>query len=511
VARWTRTESHIRELEDTVPTVPSGPSADVIVVGAGPTGLMLACELALAGVRCRVLERRSDQPNITRAFAVHARTLELLDARGLADDLLPLGFPVREVAPAPGVALNLRELDSRYRMILMVPQSGTERVLQARAESLGVEIVRGAEVVGISQDAGGVTVEIGSQQTGDGTVRTERAGYVVGCDGAHSAVRRLLGVDFVGSQYETHIMLADVRIARPPAEPMFARTHADGMVIVIPFGDGVFRAIVWDRRREDVPLDQPVTLAEMQDAFGRIVGDDFGMKQPQWSTRFLSERRQARRYRVGRVFLAGDAAHVHSPLGGQGMNTGIQDAMNLGWKLAAAVHGSARPWLLDSYERERHPVGAKVLALTDRFNRLVLGRTALHRALQRIVIRSIARVGPARRAMTGRLSGIGIAYPRMSRDDHRWVGRRMPDVDCGGTRLYELLREGRFVLVTTAGLSAAPPGVVHAMHAVPTLPAAVLVRPDDYVAWASGRPPAAAQVAEAVDRWSGQPSPRSIR
>jgi hypothetical protein len=183
-------------------------------------------------------------------------------------------------------------------------------------------------------------------------------------------------------------------------------------------------------------------------------------------------------------------------------------------KLAAAVHGSAQPGLLDSYERERHPVGAKVLALTDRFNRLVLGRTTLHRVLQRIVIRSIARVGRARRAMTGRLSGVGIAYPRMLRDDHPWVGRRMPDVDCGGARLYELLREGRFVLAITAG-TAAPPGVVHAVHAVPTLPSAVLVRPDGYVAWASGRPPTAAQVAEAVDCWCepliGQSAHRSIR
>ncbi|HSB85046.1 MAG TPA: FAD-dependent monooxygenase, partial [Ilumatobacteraceae bacterium] len=183
---------------------------DVVVVGAGPTGLMLACELALGGATVRLLEERTDTPNITRAFAVHARTLELLDARGLADELLARGVPVYEVVPPGGATLNLRRLHSRFGMVLIVPQSGTEKVLQARADELGVEIVRGAEVVGLTHDDDGVTVECAQ---GDRV----RARYVVGCDGAHSLVRRRLGIDFVGKQYETHILLADVQLSRAPA------------------------------------------------------------------------------------------------------------------------------------------------------------------------------------------------------------------------------------------------------------------------------------------------------
>ena len=243
---------------------------EIVVVGAGPTGLMLACELALGGVKARLLEERTVMPNITRAFAVHARTLELLDARGLADDLLARGVPVYEIAPAPGATLNLRELPTRFGMVLIVPQSGTERALQARADELGVEIVRGAQVVGLAQDDDGVSVD---SRGGDPV----RADYVVGCDGAHSAVRRLVGIDFVGKQYETHILLADVRLALPPAEPLFGRTSAEGAVIIIPFGDGWFRAIAWDRLREQAPLSEPVTVDEMRDAFGRIAGEDFGM------------------------------------------------------------------------------------------------------------------------------------------------------------------------------------------------------------------------------------------
>ncbi len=488
---------------------------DVIVIGAGPTGLMLACELALAGVRCRVLERRAEQDNLTRAFAVHARTLELLDARGMADDLLPRGVPVHQVSPTPGTTLDLRELDTPYPMILIAPQSGTEHLLATRARRLGVEIVHGAEVVGLRQDGDEVVIDVRSA----GIDRAERARYAVGCDGAHSAVRRLLGVDFVGRQYETHILLADVQLSQPPAEAMFARTDNDGAVICVPFGDDWFRVIAWDRLRERAPLDEPVTAAEMRDAFRRIAGTDFGMTEPRWTSRFLSERRQARRYRVGRVFLAGDAAHVHSPLGGQGMNTGIQDAVNLGWKLAGAVHGWAPSWLLDSYESERHPVGAQVLKLTDGFNQLVLGRSRTRRRMQALAIRTITRVRRTRLAITGRLTGVGIGYPPRRPRPHRWAGRRMPDLICPAGRLYELLRDGRFVLIDATGAAPAGAGspgpaqvgarwsdrvrvVPCRPGAVPGLPRRVLVRPDGYVAWASGGASGDDAVA-AVSAWCG--------
>jgi 2-polyprenyl-6-methoxyphenol hydroxylase-like FAD-dependent oxidoreductase len=486
-----------RRLEEALMT-----STDVVVVGAGPTGLALACEVALAGARCRLLERRAEQPNMTRAFAVHARTLELLDARGLADDLVARGVVVQELQPAPGATIDLRTLDTRYPMVLIAPQSVTETLLEQRARELGVEFVRGAEVTGLREDADGVVVDLS-----DG--RTASAQYAVGCDGAHSTVRRLLGIDFVGHQYETHILLADVRLADPPERAMFATTSAEGAVIVVPFGGGWFRAIAWDRLREQVPLDVPVPVTEMRDAFRRIAGTDFGMDEQRWSSRFRSERRQARAYRAGRVFLAGDAAHVHSPLGGQGMNTGVQDAMNLGWRLGAALAG--RTTLLDGYETERHPVGERVLELTDNFNRLVLGRSALHRAIQTRLIRLIVRFPPARARITGRMTGLTIGYPR-GKGDHPWVGRRMPDVPGPGGRLYEALREGRFVLVAATGavaelaggslrtLRAADPGA-------PGLPAATLVRPDGYVAWAG---PAGEGVAEharaAVAQWCG-PAP----
>jgi 2-polyprenyl-6-methoxyphenol hydroxylase-like FAD-dependent oxidoreductase len=455
---------------------------------------MLACELALGGIKVRLLEERTDMPNVTRAFAVHARTLELLDARGLADGLLTRGVPVYELAPPGGTTLNLRDLPTRFPMVLIVPQSGTETVLQARAAELGAQIVRGAKVVGLTQDDSGVTLELAG---GDSV----RAGYVVGCDGAHSITRRLLGIDFVGKRYETHILLADVHLTRAPSETLTGVANEKGIVLVIPFGDGWFRAIAWDRLREQAPLDEPVTEEEIRDSFLRIAGSDFGMTDMRWSSRFLSERKQARHYRAGRVFIAGDAAHVHSPLGGQGMNTGIGDAMNLGWKLAAAVRGSAPAWLLDSYEGERHPVGAAVLRLTDAFNQLVLGRSKVQRKVQELAVGVLTRVPRTKRMMGERLSGIGIAYPHR-RDDDWMVGRRMPDIDCGGKRLYERLREGKFVLVTAVPVELARPDIVHTVDQHPELPDAVLVRPDGYVAWASERMPSAAELSAAIDRWS---------
>jgi 2-polyprenyl-6-methoxyphenol hydroxylase-like FAD-dependent oxidoreductase len=469
-------------------------NADVLVVGAGPTGLMLACELATAGVHVRLLERRAEHSNLTRAFAVHARTLELLDARGLADDLVPRGVPVRSIAPVPGLTVDLGELPTRYPMILITPQSGTEHLLEERAAILGVEIVRGAEVTSLQQDGSHVVVETAGGQT-------YRASYLVGCDGAHSVIRDLTGVGFAGKQYQTHIMLADVRMPDPPAEAMFARNNDDGVVIVVPFGDGWFRAIAWDLTRSDVPLSEPLPLDEIRDTFRRIAGTDFSMSEMRWSTRFLSERRQAERYRVGRVFLAGDAAHIHTPIGGQGMNTGIQDAMNLGWKLAAAVHGWAPSWLLDSYSAERHPVGAKMLAMTDALHQVVLANATWQRRLREVVTRSVMRFGPPRRLFLGRMTGLGWHYPKRSRGDNAWVGRRMPDVPTADGRLYELLRDARFKLVT---FGADVRQGVHADQRPAHMPSLVLVRPDGYVAWA-GRDPTAA--AAAVTAWCGAPLP----
>ncbi len=231
-------------------------TCDVVVVGAGPTGLMLASELALGGAKVRLLEERTDMPNITRAFAVHARTLELLDARGMADELLTRGVPVYEIAPPGGATLNLRELPSRFAMVFIAPQSGTEHVLQTRVDELGVPIVRGAEVVGLTQDDDGVTVECA-----DGN--TVRAKYVVGCDGAHSTVRRLVGIEWVGKQYETHILLADVRLSRAPEDTLTGVTNEKGVVLMIPFGDGWFRAIALG----------PATRAGAAEGAGHAGGD----------------------------------------------------------------------------------------------------------------------------------------------------------------------------------------------------------------------------------------------
>ena len=478
-------------------------ATDVIVVGAGPTGLMLACELALAGVRCRIVERRNGQSNVTRAFAVHARTLELLDARGLADDLLSRGIPVQRLAPAPGAMLDMTEFETAFPMVLMAPQSGTEYLLEERAARLGVRIDYGTEVVGLRQTDDGVEVDLQV----DGAVATSQAGYVVGCDGSHSVTRRLIDVDFVGERYPTHILLADVQLADPPDEVMFARSGDEGVVLCVPFGDSWYRVIAWDRTREQAPLEEPVTAAEMRSAFERIAGTDFGMGEPRWSSRFLSEHRQARHYRVGRVFLAGDAAHVHSPLGGQGMNTGIGDAMNLGWKLAGALHGWAPSWLLDSYEQERYPVGALVLKMTDVFNTMMVGHSRLRRTLSQAVIRRVLGVRRLRMLIGGRLTGLGIAYER--RGAKGWEGRRMPDLPCAGGRLYELLRDGRFVLLTSAAVGAVGERWSDRIRPVRVetgcpagFPAAILVRPDGYVAWSSDSA-TDVDVVRAVRMWCG--------
>jgi 2-polyprenyl-6-methoxyphenol hydroxylase-like FAD-dependent oxidoreductase len=496
-----------------------------IIVGAGPTGLMLAEELALAGVPCRILERRSEESNLTRAFGVHARTLEVLDMRGMADELVPQGLRVPEVRPQLGkmrLRLRLNHPESHFPYVLIVSQARTEALLEARARKLGVEIVRGAEVVGLRQDETGVEVLV---EGPDGTWR-ERAEYMVGCDGAHSTVRELLGVGFVGSAYDTHIMLADLRLSSEElSRSVNAYPGRDGIVLLPPFGDGWYRAVVWDRKREHVPLEEPLGFEEVQESLSRISGTDFGMQEMRWSTRFLSERRQAERYRIGEVFLAGDAAHVHSPLGALGMNTGIQDAMNLGWKLAAVVQVWGPGWLLDSYHTERHPVGRQALRLTDLLQRITVAPAPV-RAVRPYLARLLLGLKPVQRALRRRISGLSIAYPPLRGERaHHWTGRRIPDVAVGNSRLYELMRGGRFVLfdrtgdgelarTVEKGFSDRVDVVQVPAATTPNWPEVTLIRPDGYAAWASDAQAISERLSAgraALRHWCGSASAREKR
>ncbi|GAA3567389.1 FAD-dependent monooxygenase [Nonomuraea rosea] len=479
----------------------------VIVAGAGPTGLALAAELALARVRCTILEKRADLPNITRAFGVNARTLELLDSRGLAGEVISRGNKVPRAQANVGVYVDFSKLASRYPFMLIVPQSGTEGVLEERCRALDVTIERGAEVVGVRQDDDWVDVEI---EGPDGR-RVERAAYLVGCDGAHSTVREQVGARFVGERYDVNLLLADVRLSDPPSEVLFGRANAAGIQLLIPFGDGFHRSISF--LHGAAPGDQPPTLDEVRRVTRQIAGSDYGMTEARWMSRFHSERKQAEHYRFGRVLLAGDAAHVHSPAGAQGMNTGIGDATNLGWKLAATVHGTAPAWLLDTYEAERHPVGERVLKVTDRMFRMVMMRSGLLQRLARVAMRLAFRIEPVQRVPRTFLSGIGTSYPPDGDRPHRLAGTYAPDVTLGGIRLAEALRTGRFVLLDTTSAHAAADlaGKEYADQVVTLtgsdggLPAVMLVRPDGYVAWATDDHGGAAVAAgQALARWLGR-------
>jgi 2-polyprenyl-6-methoxyphenol hydroxylase-like FAD-dependent oxidoreductase len=466
--------------------------AQVLVAGAGPTGLMLAGDLAQAGVATTVLERRAGTSNLTRAFSVHARTLEQLDARGVADELIATGQRVSDLRVLRTISVSLGGLPSRFPFLLVTPQYETERVLARRAAALGATIRAGCEVTGLAQDAGGVDVRVRE----GGKTASLRAAYLVGTDGMHSAVREAIGMPFPGSALVRSLMLADVRCAQPPPEVLNLNAVGDALAFIVPFGDGWYRVMAWNRHDQQ-PDSAPVDLADIRAATMTAFGTDFGMHDPRWMSRFHSEERQVPRYRDGRVLLAGDAAHVHSPAGGQGMNTSIQDAANLGWKLAATVAGWAPDGLLDSYSAERHPVGAEVLRSSGALLRLGLVRNPAVRAARHSLARAVIGTPPAARQIAAMVSGIGIRYPA-PRGAHPLTGRRVADLRLdGGGRLYEALRGGRFVLAAGAG-GAVPADVidgladrVDAVTVAGPARAAVLIRPDAYIAWATAEPPGA--------------------
>ncbi|MDG4862132.1 FAD-dependent oxidoreductase [Streptomyces sp. T-3] len=481
---------------------PSSPSNSVIVVGSGPTGLLLAGDLAAAGIPVTVLEKRpAGISNLTRAFGVHARTLEQLDARGLADELTKTGQKITDIRLFGRLSLDISALPSRFPYLLSTPQYEVERLLHRRATEHGVTFLHGAEVMGLRQDAHGVDVEV--RQDG-GATRTHRASYVVGADGVRSAVRRAVGQDFPGHSVISSIVLADVLLDSEPDLTVAVNGSDDAFAFIIPFGDGYWRVGGWNRKQADIPDSTPASLDELRAITRRAFGSDFGMHDERWISRFHSDERQVAQYRTGRVFLAGDAAHTHSPAGGQGMNTGLQDAANLGWKLAAVLNGRAPDGLLDTYQTERHPVGRAVVRSSGTIIRLAMAHNPAQYALRRLIAALVNNVRPIASKAIGQITGIGYTYPA-PRGTHSLTGHRAPDITLtDGSRLYEALREGEFVLITPEDLNVEKPteARVISAHWAGARRTALLVRPDGYVAWASDDADAGA-VRAAVAEWTG--------
>jgi len=463
----------------------AAPAADVLIVGAGPTGLLLAGDLAAAGVVVTVLKRRKDEMPWTRAFVVHARTLEMLDARGVADELIATGQTLSTQVLFGNVKVDLSRLPSRFPCLLATPQYETERILDARARALGATIRTGVEVTGLRQDATGVEVDVREE---DGVSRVWRASYLVGADGLDSTVRNALGLPFPGRSVMESIMLADVRLSDPPENVLMASAVREGFAFVAPFGDGWYRIFAWDRGRQ-LPDTAPVELEDVRFITRKALGSDFGMHDPRWLSRFHSDERQAPHYRVGRVFLIGDAAHIDSPAGAQGMNTGLQDAANLGWKLAAAVQGWAPEWLLDTYETERYRAGRLARRSSGALVRVVMLRSWPLRTLRRIAT-AVVRLAPVSRRVAGVMSVIDMRYPS-PRGAHRLIGTRAGDIhlehhDGEPARLYEALRSGHFVLVTPGDRPTVPAPMAEHVDVVTRADgerSTVLVRPDGYIGW----------------------------
>ncbi|RUY78583.1 FAD-dependent monooxygenase, partial [Mesorhizobium sp. M7A.F.Ca.CA.001.10.2.1] len=477
--------------------------------GGGPTGLMLAGELALAGVDVAIFERRPDQKLAgLRAGGLHARTLEVLDQRGIVDRFLSQG----QISPSVGfhmIRLGISDFPTRHNYLLALRQNHIERILADWVGELKVPIYRGHEVAGFAQDDSGVDVELS-------TGHRLRAAYLVGCDGGRSTIRKATGIEFAGWDPTMSWMIAEVEMSEEPAWGF--RSNASGIHALGKIEGGKKVGVVLTEPRLEA-RGEP-TLRELSEALTAIYGTDFGVHSPTWLSRFTDMTRQAAAYRDRRVLLAGDAAHIHPPMGGQGLNIGVQDAVNLGWKLAQIIKGTSPQSLLESYHAERHPVAARVLRNT--MAQVALRRTDDRSKALADTVAELLGMDEPRKKIAAEVSGLGVHYDLG--EGHPLLGRRMPDLDLttagGRLRVFTLLHDARPVL-----LNLGEPGrldiaswadrvrQIDAGYAgiwdLPALgtvvsPDAVLIRPDGYVAWAGAGTQQG--LVDALTTWFGPPA-----
>jgi 2-polyprenyl-6-methoxyphenol hydroxylase-like FAD-dependent oxidoreductase len=471
---------------------------DVIIAGCGPAGAVLAAELRLHDVRVLVLEKETEPASFVRIVGLHIRSIELMAMRGLLDRMLEHGrqrpaggFFAAITKPAP------EGLDSAHAYLVGIPQPVIVRLLEEHAIHLGAQVRRGCAVAEFEQDDEGVTVKLD-----DGAQLRTR--YLIGCDGARSTVRKLLGVGFPGEPSRNETLMGELEVGVPPEEisaKVAETAETNERFSLRPFGDGVYQAIVpvagVSNRTE------PPTIEDFKHQLRAVAGTDFGVHSPRWLSRFGDATRQAERYRVGRVLLAGDAAHIHPPIGGQGLNLGVQDAFNLGWKLAAQIHGSAPETLLDTYEAERHPVAADVLDNT-RAQMELLSTEPGPQAVRRLLT-DLMDIDEVNRYLVEKIAAIDIRYDFGEGPD--LLGRRLRDIEVGQGCLYDLLHPGRGLLLDrterlTVGGWSDRVDYLGDPSAVLDVPC-VLLRPDGHVAWIGDNQE---DLDDHLSRWFGKPA-----
>jgi 3-(3-hydroxy-phenyl)propionate hydroxylase len=481
---------------------------DVVVVGAGPTGLMVAGELTLAGVDVMIVERRPTSELVgSRAGGFHSRTIEILDQRGIADRFLAEG-KTHQVPFSGRLLLDISDFPTRHPYTLGLWQNHIERILAGWVDELGVPIRRGLDVTGCVQDDDGVAVRLaGGEEL--------RALYVVGADGGRSVIRKATGIDFPGWEATTSAMIAEVEVAEDL--PVGIKFDASGLHGLSFMEDG--RTVRVVTSEPELGITTEPTLTDLSENLAAVYGTDFGVHHPTWISRFTDATRQAATYRSGRVLLAGDAAHIHSPAGGQGIGLGIQDAANLGWKLAQVVKGVSSESLLDTYHAERHPAGARAMEYSKATS--ALQRHDPRIASVRDLLDELVAMDEPRKHMVGRITGLDVHYDLG--EGHPLLGRRMPDLDlrCGDdvVRVYSLLHAARPVLVNLGPSGSVALGpwadrvqLVNASYTgaweLPVIgpvdaPVAVLVRPDGHVAWVGDGTPSGLE--DALTTWFGTP------